>query len=142
MQSNFNSVYDASTCKLIKKQTQDYFPPWPREYATFNTTSSHDLSNSCFSPAERKKQQHAYKLTVLNNNKNYHNNLSKKQQYSNLVNKASHTSRINTFAIQTSTNTSPNIQKLPQIGNTLILPMNLSRNPIIDSKQIFGRTNV
>ena len=105
--------YDASLCLALADRAKNYIPPWSREYTTFNVIDS-NLINKCPSEQERLELQYNYKLGILKNHNRLNINLSKKQQYANLV-KNGHYSKNQTYASLRN----PNVSNLEKKNNTL-----------------------
>ena len=107
--------YDPSLCLQLAERAKNYIPPWTRDYTTFKVIDS-KLVDKCLSQTERETLQYDNKLHILKNKNRLNMNVSKKQQYSNLV-KHGYYNKNQTYA----TTNNPNVSNLELRNNTLRL---------------------
>ena len=109
-----NSLYDISTCNIIKQNAANWIPPWSRDYTTGQPGDNDQLGDRVVSEEQRKK----IKNTLFKSN----NSLTKKQQYSRISQGHGISgNKHKNFATQTSTLTNPNYMNLRKTGKTLDL---------------------
>ena len=107
-----NSLYDISTCNIIKQNAANWIPPWSRDYTT-------GQQGSCIMSEEHRKK---IQNTLLKSNTSSFHNLTKKQQYSRMAQRHGiNGNKYKNFATQTSTLTNPNYMNLRKTGKTLHL---------------------
>uniref|UniRef100_A0A6C0AYK7 Uncharacterized protein n=1 Tax=viral metagenome TaxID=1070528 RepID=A0A6C0AYK7_9ZZZZ len=113
-----NSLYDISTCNIIKQNAANWIPPWSRDYRTGQPGDNDQLSQCVGTDEQQKKIQN----TFLKTNTNSFHNLTKKQQYSRIAQgHGINGNKYKNFATQTSTLTNPNYMNLRKTGKTLHL---------------------